>query len=78
MLAQGLPIRGAVIQATGDGYLPAVAARRLFGPDSERRRLWTVVARNHRFDGGAPAFAQALHDAVHWAADSTPEEPHHE
>jgi hypothetical protein len=56
----------AVIQATGDGYLPAARARELFGPDRPLRRLYAIDARNHRFSGGTAAFNAAWLDAVRW------------
>lgn len=60
----------AVIQATHDDYLPASAARALFGPDSPTRRFITVEARNHRFAGGTAALDAALGDAVRWLSAS--------
>ena len=56
----------AVIQASRDNYLPASVARELFGPETPVRRFYTVQARNHRFSGGKPAFANALLDAIQW------------
>ncbi len=43
-----------VIQSTHDGYLPAGAARALFGPDTEMKKLIAIDARNHSFRGGCP------------------------
>jgi hypothetical protein len=60
------PLACAVIQASHDNYLPASAARRLFGPDTDRRRLYAIDAKNHRFTGGKAAFDAALLDALHW------------
>jgi dienelactone hydrolase len=75
------PLACAVIQASHDNYLPAAAARRLFGPDTDRRRLYAIDAKNHRFTGGKAAFDAALLDALRWiasqpepAAPSTPSE----
>ena len=56
----------AVIQSTRDDYLPAEQARRLFGPDTEVRRLYAVDARNHRFSGGHERFMAVLGDALKW------------
>ena len=67
-IAQVDPLPCAVIQATGDNYLPAASARQLFGPDTPRRRFYTITARNHRFSGGKAAFDAALLDAIHWIA----------
>jgi dienelactone hydrolase len=66
------PLACAVIQASHDNYLPAAAARRLFGPDTDRRRLYAIDAKNHRFSGGRAAFDAALLDALRWIA-SQPE-----
>jgi len=60
------PLSCAVIQASHDNYLPAAEARRLFGPDTDRRRLYAIDAKNHRFSGGKAAFDAALLDALHW------------
>jgi hypothetical protein len=59
-----------VIQASGDGYLPAARARELFGPDSTTRRLVPIDARNHRFGGGESTFAAALVEAVEWVSSN--------
>jgi dienelactone hydrolase len=60
------PLACAVIQASHDNYFPAAAARQLFGPDTDQRRLYAIDARNHRFTGGKAAFDAALIDALHW------------
>ena len=70
-LRQAEPMRCAVIQATGDGYLPASDARELFGPDTEERHFYSVQARNHRFSGGRAEFAGALTSALSWVAHAT-------
>lgn len=62
------PLACAVIQASHDNYLSAAAARRLFGPDTDRRRLYAIDAKNHRFTGGKAAFDAALLDALRWIA----------
>jgi hypothetical protein len=69
--------RSVVIQASGDGYLPAARARELFGSDSATRRLVTIDARDHRFSGGESGFAAALVEAVDWVSSSAliPETP---
>jgi hypothetical protein len=61
-----LPVPYAVIQATGDNYFPAAAARQRFGPDTEMRRFYEVNAKNHRFSGGSAAFDLALADVLKW------------
>lgn len=68
LLSRIAPRRSVVIQASGDGYLPAARARELFGPDSPMRRLVAIDARNHRFSGGASRFAAALVEAVEWVS----------
>jgi hypothetical protein len=65
--------RSVVIQASGDGYLPAIRARVLFGVDSATRRLVPVDARNHRFSGGESSFATELVKAVTWVTSSATE-----
>jgi pimeloyl-ACP methyl ester carboxylesterase len=62
------PRRCVVIQASNDGYLPAAQAHTLFGADSAVKRFVEIQARNHRFNGGEAAFADALGEAVAWAA----------
>jgi type IV secretory pathway VirJ component len=56
----------AVIQSTGDKYVPAVEARQLFGPDTQTRRLYTVEASNHGFGGGRDQMMLDLDDALTW------------
>lgn len=69
-LARMGPRRTVVIQATGDRYLPAVDARRLFGADTATRRLYEVTAANHRFGGGGAAFADSLRQSLAWVTDT--------
>jgi len=66
LLAQLAPRRVAVIQSSGDAYLPASRARELFGADTEGRRFFEVPAKNHRFSGAADGFALALRSALDW------------
>jgi hypothetical protein len=65
-LAHGVDGRAAVVQATGDGYLPAAQARVLFGADGPARRFFEVPGRNHRFDGAGREFVAALSQALQW------------
>lgn len=60
----------AVVQSTHDKYLPADAARRLFGPDSSRRRLSAVDARNHNFGGARDRLYAAMQTALDWIQSS--------
>jgi hypothetical protein len=64
------PHRCAVIQATGDGYLPAARARQLFGADNDVKRLFEVRASNHRFAGGVETFVASLKEALGWITDA--------
>lgn len=68
LLSKLSPRRVVVVQASGDGYLPAARARDLFGADTATKRLVAIDARNHRFSGGESAFAAALIEAVSWVA----------
>jgi len=61
-----LPI--AVIQSTGDKYVTAAEARRLFGPDTPTRRLYSVEASNHGFRGGRDELMRDLDAALAWIA----------
>jgi len=60
------PLRSAVVQASGDDYLPAADAHVRFGQDTASRRFYAVPARNHRFSGGHAAFVTALTGALSW------------
>jgi dienelactone hydrolase len=64
------PLRRGVIQATGDRFTTAAEARRLSGADSPVFMLYTIRARNHRFDEGLTAFRQSLRAALDWIADA--------
>lgn len=63
-LLSSLPV--AVIQSTGDGYLPAADARELFGPDSALRRLIPIEATNHSFRGGRQALFDQMVASLDW------------
>lgn len=65
-LMRSSPLRVALIQATGDQYLSASEARRLFGDDSPSRRFFAIEARNHRFSGATAQFDRALESALAW------------
>ena len=56
----------AVIQSTSDSYVPADESRRLMGPDTALRRLFTVEARNHSFHGAKPSMLAQLDAALQW------------
>lgn len=56
----------AVIQSTRDGYLPADAARALFGADTPYRWFQPIQARNHSFGGARPQLYLAVRRALAW------------
>jgi fermentation-respiration switch protein FrsA (DUF1100 family) len=58
----------AVLQSTQDGYVPADDARRLFGPDTDRRRLYPIESTGHSFSGGRSVLYQRLRQALAWVA----------
>ena len=62
------PFPFSLIQATGDDFLPASEARKLFGSDSETDKFFAVEAHNHRFSGGTAAFTESLRESVRWIA----------
>ena len=55
-----------VIQSTHDSYLPAESARVLFGPDTIRRRLLAIEARDHTFSDARPAMYEAIEESLAW------------
>ncbi len=68
ILARHASMPSAVIQASGDAYLPAAQARRLFGHESPTHRFVEVPGRNHRFGGAEQQFVHAFGDVLHWIA----------
>jgi dienelactone hydrolase len=64
--------RVAVIQSTRDHYLPAAAARRLFGPDSEDRRFISVEARGHTFGGAREELLRRVRESLGWTTERQP------
>jgi hypothetical protein len=60
----------AVIQSTRDNYLPAAAARVLFGPDTTHRRFRAIDAGNHSFKGARSELYDAMRAAVAWVCVS--------
>jgi fermentation-respiration switch protein FrsA (DUF1100 family) len=61
---RSLPL--AVIQSTRDNYLPAADARKLFGPDTELRRLYPIEAENHSFKGARDALYAQMAASLSW------------
>jgi Bacterial virulence protein (VirJ) len=55
-----------VVQSTGDDYLPAAAARKLFGADTGLRRFVAIESRDHSFDGARDALYAQMADALTW------------
>ncbi len=55
-----------VLQSTHDGYLTADEARKLFGPDTDLRKLKAVEATNHSFHNGCQKLYQYAEDAMNW------------
>lgn len=55
-----------VIQSTNDNYLPAGAARVLFGPDTRLKKLLSIEAKNHRFAGGCSDLYKEAETAMNW------------
>ena len=66
-----LPV--AVVQSTRDNYVPAAEARALIGPDTARRRLQAIDARNHSFAGARPELYRAMSDALDWIGAMLPD-----
>lgn len=56
----------AVVQSTRDGYLPAAAARALFGSDNPHRWFQSIEARNHSFGGARPQLYEAMNRSLTW------------
>jgi fermentation-respiration switch protein FrsA (DUF1100 family) len=55
-----------VIQSTRDHYLPAAAARELFGTDTPIRQFHAVEARNHSFAGARQTLYATLRSSLAW------------
>jgi alpha-beta hydrolase superfamily lysophospholipase len=55
----------ALIQATEDSYVPAHEARRLFGPDTGRRRFYEVMG-DHTFANARHTLMRDLDNALDW------------
>ena len=56
----------AVVQSTRDHYLPAAAARALFGPDTPYRWFQPVEAHNHSFGGARDQLYDAMERSLTW------------
>jgi fermentation-respiration switch protein FrsA (DUF1100 family) len=56
----------AIIQSTRDHYLPAAAARALFGPDNAHHWFQSIEAQNHSFSGAREEMYDALSRSLEW------------
>lgn len=61
-----------VIQSTGDNYLPADAARGLFGPDTALRRLFAIQSRDHSFTDAREALFERMAGSLAWISGMPP------
>jgi fermentation-respiration switch protein FrsA (DUF1100 family) len=59
----------AVIQSTGDDYVPAAEARRLFGPDTAVRELVPIDSRDHNFGGALDRLYLEIERSLHWLVE---------
>ncbi len=66
-----------VIQSTNDGYVTADEARKLFGPDTDLRKLRAVPAANHGFRNGCPTLCKDTENALKWITGFLPATLHH-
>jgi len=69
------PLPCALIQSTGDNFLPASSARILFGAQSGLKHFYGVEARNHRFSGGWTSFLSRLQESLEWMSRVNPGGP---
>jgi fermentation-respiration switch protein FrsA (DUF1100 family) len=60
----GVPV--AVIQSTGDQYVPARNARELFGPDTSIRRLVAIDSPDHNFSRALPRLYAEIEKNLAW------------
>jgi pimeloyl-ACP methyl ester carboxylesterase len=60
------PVPVMVIQSTHDDYLPADAARALFGSDTEMKKFLPINAKNHSFSGGCLDLYRGTQAALDW------------
>jgi hypothetical protein len=59
-----------VIQSTHDQYIPAAAARVLFGPDTPVRRFCGIESANHNFSDTLPVMYGELRQSLEWVLHS--------
>jgi len=64
--------RLAVIQSTGDSYVPAAESRELLGPDTATLRLYSIESKNHGFSDARDKLMADLDDALRWVEQPAP------
>jgi pimeloyl-ACP methyl ester carboxylesterase len=62
----------AVVQSAHDKYMPGPIARALLGPDTARRWLQVLEARNHSFSDAREEMYQATERAIGWIESLIP------
>jgi fermentation-respiration switch protein FrsA (DUF1100 family) len=67
---QSLPL--VVIQSTGDAYLPADAARDLFGADTALRRFFAIRSRDHSFTDAREELFERMASSLAWMSRMPP------
>lgn len=55
-----------MIQSTGDQFVPAETAQRLFDAAGQPKQLRRVEAENHAFGGNTEGFFQTLNEGLQW------------
>jgi hypothetical protein len=61
-----------VIQSTGDNYLPADAARVLFGVDTALRQFFAIRSRDHSFTDAREGLYERMASSLAWIARVPP------
>ena len=60
------PLPLAAIHSTHDEFVPVAEVRRVLDHAKDPKRLWTIDATNHRFDGAVEEFDRRLLEAIAW------------
>lgn len=66
------PLPLAAIHSTRDEFVPLAEVERLMAAAREPKRLWIVLASNHRFSDKLDEFDRRLLDAMAWVNDHAP------
>ena len=66
------PVPLAVIQSTGDEFVPAVQIRSMMDRAAGPKQLWMIDAADHRFSNNLPELDRRLGDALTWVMGSHP------